>query len=147
HYFGLPHPFAREFAAKTDAEAYFRLESSHSVPAVGDFNGDGKADIVSLTRGDTGSVTVALSNGTRFVDTGGRWHEVFCFGDEIPRVGDFNGDGKDDIVTFTRGSSGRVFVALSDGARFVGTAASWHDSFCFGNEIPLVGDFNGDGKA
>ena len=35
--------------------------------------------------------------------------------------GDFNGDRRTDIVTFTRGSAADVYVALSNGSRFVGT--------------------------
>jgi hypothetical protein len=61
-------------------------------------------------------------------------------------VGDFNGDGKDDIATFTAGTTGDVYVALSDGTKFKGSGVKWHDNFCFGAEIPLTGDFNGDGK-
>ncbi len=116
------------------------------VPLTGDFNGDGKADVATFTRGSTGDVYVALSTGSGFVGTGWKWHDNFCFGTEIPLVGDFNGDGKDDIATFTRGTTGDVYVALSTGSGFVGTGWKWHDNFCFGNEIPLVGDFNGDGK-
>src|SRR5581483_496336 len=117
------------------------------VPLVGDFNGDGKADLATFTRGSTGDVYVALSTGSGFVGTGWKWHDNFCFGTEIPLIGDFNGDGKDDLATFTRGSSGDVYVALSTGSGFVGTGWKWHDAFCFGSETPLVGDFNGDGKA
>lgn len=113
---------------------------------VGDFNGDGKSDIVTFTRGTAGDVFVALSNGSSFVETAVKWHDSFCIGTEIPLVGDFNGDGKDDIATFSRGSNADVFVALSNGTSFVGTAVKWHDSFCYGAELPLVGDFNGDGK-
>ncbi|MBC7778275.1 MAG: FG-GAP repeat protein [Phycisphaerae bacterium] len=116
------------------------------LPLKGDFNGDGKDDIVTFTRGASADVFVAFSDGTKFNGTGVKWHDMFCVGSEIPLVGDFNGDGKDDIATFTRGAAADVFVALSDGTKFNGTGAKWHNSFCVGTEIPLVGDFNGDGK-
>src|SRR5262245_30465044 len=116
------------------------------VPLTGDFNDDGKADVATFTRGSTGDVYVALSNGNGFSGTGWKWHDNFCFGTEVPLVGDFNGDGKDDIATFTRGLTGDVYVALSTGSGFGGTGWKWHDNFCFGTELPLVGDFNGDGK-
>jgi len=124
---------------------------AQEIPAVGDFNGDGKDDVVTFVR-DTqsgqgrGDVFVALSDGSKFVGTALKWHDLFCIGDELPVVGDFNGDGKDDIATFTRGSNADVFVALSNGSQFVGTAIKWHDAFCYGQEVPTVGDFNGDGK-
>ncbi|MBK8805263.1 MAG: VCBS repeat-containing protein [Bacteroidales bacterium] len=116
------------------------------VPLVGDFNGDGKDDVITFTKGTAADVFVALSNGKKFNGTGVKWHDSFCYGTEIPLVGDFNGDGKDDIATFTRGTNADVFVALSNGSKFVGTSVKWHDSFCYGTETPLVGDFNGDGK-
>ena len=51
------------------------------------------------------------------------WHRSFCQRGEVCQVGDFNGDGRDDIVTFIRNSApgervGDVLVALSDGSRF-----------------------------
>jgi V8-like Glu-specific endopeptidase len=116
------------------------------LPYVGDFNGDGKDDIAVFTRGTTGDVYVATSDGTKFVGNGVKWHDNFAFNSEIPAVGDFNGDGKDDLAVFTRGSAADAFVALSDGTKFVGTSAKWHDHFAANDEIPAVGDFTGDGK-
>ncbi|MFN8075712.1 MAG: trypsin-like serine protease [Kineosporiaceae bacterium] len=116
------------------------------IPAVGDFNGDGRDDIATFTRGGTGDVYVALSTGSSFVGTSVKWHDSFAYGAEIPQVGDFNGDGKDDLAVFTRGGAGDVYVALSTGSSFVGTAVKWHDSFTYGSEFPAIGDFNGDRK-
>ena len=115
------------------------------VPEVGDFNCDGRDDIVRFTRGSKADVFVNLSDGKRF-GLSDRWHESFAAGNEVPMVGDFNGDGCDDIATFTRGSGGDVFVALSNGHTFVGSGIRWHDSFTFDDEVPVVGDFNGDGR-
>ncbi|MFF1606941.1 FG-GAP-like repeat-containing protein [Amycolatopsis sp. NPDC058278] len=122
---------------------YFGIQAE--VPAVGDFNGDGKDDIALFVRGTAGDVYVALSDGTKF-GTSTLWHGNFGFNDEQPAVGDFNGDGKDDIAVFARGTSGDVFAALSDGTKFTGTSVKWHDYFGIQNEVPAVGDFNGDGK-
>jgi hypothetical protein len=145
HYLGLAHTFPQVFASVQEAEAYFNVMSAKQTPLVGDFNGDGRDDIAMFTRGDTGDVYVALSDGAnQFVGDLWKWHDNFCFRDEIPLVGDFNGDGRDDIATFTRGDAGAVFVALSSGSSFVGTGWRWHDYFCFNDEVPLSGDFNGD---
>ncbi|MGC4897580.1 DUF2961 domain-containing protein [Micromonospora sp. DT31] len=116
-------------------------------PAVGDVDGDGRDDIVTFTRGSAGDVFVSLSDGTRFVEDGWKWHDSFALGNELPALGDVDGDGRDDIVTFTRGSAGDVFVSLSDGTRFVQNAWKWHDNFAVGDDLPGVGDFNGDGRA
>ncbi|GHJ47918.1 hypothetical protein Cs7R123_52600 [Catellatospora sp. TT07R-123] len=114
-------------------------------PAVGDFNGDGKDDIMTFVQDGNGDVFVALSNGSSF-GAGVKWHEFFAPPGEFPAVADFNGDGKDDIVTFTQGTSGDVYVALSNGTSF-GPGVLWHDTYAWGGQTPRVGDVNGDGKA
>jgi hypothetical protein len=116
-------------------------------PAVGDVNGDGKADIITFTQGpDTAAdVYVALSTGSSF-GASTKWHDLFAVGAEQPRVGDFNGDGKTDIATFTCDGNADVYVALSNGSSFVGTTVKWQDYFCVGGDFPYVGDYNGDGK-
>jgi hypothetical protein len=132
--------------AGTSAKWHDNFAYNNEVPAVGDFNGDGKDDIAVFTLGGPADVYVALSDGTKFVGDGVKWHDHFGIDNELPAVGDFNGDGKDDIAVFTRGSTGDVFVALSDGTKFTGNSVQWHDNFAYNNEVPAVGDFNGDGK-
>jgi hypothetical protein len=133
------------FAPATVWHGHFAVGTE--VPAVGDFDGDGRDDIVTFTRGDDHKAYVALSDGTRFVGDGWLWSGTFAYGSEIPAVGDVDGDGRDDAVTFTRGSAGDVFVSRSNGSRFTDTGLRWHDQFALGTETPGVGDFNGDGKA
>lgn len=116
------------------------------LPTVGDFNGDGMDDIATFTRGNTGDVYVALSTGSGFAGTGVLWHGAFAFDDQLPAVGDVNGDGMDDIVTFSRGSDADVYAAVSNGREFIGGAWKWHDLFAPGSELPGTGDFNGDGR-
>ncbi len=113
----------------------------------GDFNGDGRDDIVAFTHGDLADVYVALSTGNGFGPSQ-KWHDWFAPGAEVAAVGDVNGDGRDDIITFTQaGQESPVYVALSDGTRFVGTAVKWHDHFSIPGEYPAVADVNGDGLA
>jgi hypothetical protein len=122
---------------------YFSLGGE--VPSVGDVNGDGRDDLITFTRNAAADVFVALSTGTSF-GPGVKWHEFFGIAGEYPGVADVNGDGRADIVVFTRGSLGDVYVALSSGAGF-GASAKWHDWFAVGGELPRLGDFDGDGKA
>lgn len=130
----------------TSALWHDRFSVGTEIPLSGDFNGDGKADVATFSRGSAADVYVALSDGTKFDGNGVLWDDFFAANSETPAVGDFNGDGKDDIATFTRGTAGDVFVALSDGTKFVGNSIKWHEYFAANDEMPGTGDFNGDGK-
>lgn len=131
------------FGARVKGHDFFSITGE--VPLTGDFDGDGRADIVTFTRGDAADVYVALSTGNGFAGASGKWHDFFAVGTEYPAVGDVNGDGRDDIITFTRGSAADVYVALSTGSSF-GPGVKWADGFCVGEERPAVGDFDGDGR-
>ncbi|MEV4357263.1 DUF2961 domain-containing protein [Nonomuraea sp. NPDC049625] len=131
----------------TSRKWHDRFVIGDELPAVGDFDGDGRDDVAAFTRGTSADVFVALSSGSVFRHDGWRWHGNFAVGSETPAVGDFNGDGRDDIATFTGGAAADVFVSLSDGGRFVENAWKWHDNFAGGDQVPGVGDVNGDGKA
>lgn len=114
------------------------------VPRTGDFNGDGHDDIVTFTLGNTNDAWVALSNGSSAFTGSSVWHGFFGLNGEQLRVGDFNGDGKDDIVVATMNASGHVYVALSSGTAF-GTSSLWNGHILTG-EVFHTGDFNGDRK-
>jgi hypothetical protein len=58
-------------------------------------------------------------------------------------IGDFNGDGRDDIFRYVPGTSG-ADVFLSDGTTFV-SSGSWTGAG-HGTDGWYVGDFNGDGR-
>ncbi|GAI54086.1 unnamed protein product, partial [marine sediment metagenome] len=72
------------------------------------------------------------------------WGTDFSPNGEIPFVGDFDGDGYDDVISFERGRWAGVRVARSvPGESKFGTFYLWHSEFCLEGELPLVGDFNG----
>lgn len=106
------------------------------IPAVGDFNGDGMDDLVVFLRGDSGDVYVSLSTGDTFVEDDQKWSDYFSVNSEWPGVGDFNGDGRSDVVTFTRGGEAKVYVSRSDGTAFE-PGAEWHGHFAAGEEVPI----------
>lgn len=116
---------------------------------VGDFNGDGKADVAAFVKSSKGEpshgdVWVALSTGTGFAIQS-VWHESFCVDQESCAIGDFDGDDKADALAFTNAVGGGVDAALSTGANFA-AARRWHHSFCPAGVHCTVGDFNGNGQ-
>jgi len=111
----------------------------------GDFNGDGKSDILfAYSDGAAWHNSVALSNSVSFTNVGD-WLPSNGQG-AMYHVGDFNGDGKSDILfAYSDGAAWHNSVALSKGVGFTnvgdwlpnnGQGAAYH-----------VGDFNGDGKS
>lgn len=148
--------FEGGFQTPTLWHSFFSLDGE--VPLTGDFDGDGKHDLVTFTQEPQmdaagnligqAPVWVSISDGARF-RTSSVWHTYFSKRGEIPLVGDFNGDGRDDIVTFVQKpqvglGNAPVWVSLSMGNRF-GPSSVWHPDFSTAGQVPMVGDFDGDG--
>jgi hypothetical protein len=131
---------------------------ANAVPAAllgGDVNGDGNPDIVSIGgpqgSGSGGStVTVLLGNSDGTLTVG----QTFALGtgtSDSAVLGDFNGDGKLDVVaavggaTLSAGSnSGSLTFLPGNGDGTFGTAVSLPLTTAV--EYLVAGDFNGDGK-
>lgn len=111
--------------------------------AVGDFNGDGKTDLVNLTHNLKRQIYVALSNGSSF-DATTLWFGLKTAQDGTQVIGDFNGDGKDDIATI-KPATGLILVNLSAGTRFR-LQREWSTHAALAAQQIVVGDYNGDGK-
>jgi hypothetical protein len=116
------------------------------VAGVGDFNGDGKADI--LWQDNAGNLYIWLLNGTTITTQGPPTPSPL--GSPAPDstwrvagVGDFNGDGKADILW--RNASGQIYIWYMNGLTVTsqtlvsGVDPEW--------QVLFVGDYNGDGKA
>jgi hypothetical protein len=116
------------------------VPTSWVIQGVGDFDGDGQADILwRNVDGDAGP----------WLPTSGGGHSVVAFGVidtswSIQGVGDFNGDGKADILW--RNASGQVGEWLSNaGAGYAGFTPVELGNAASNWSIQDVADFNGDG--
>jgi hypothetical protein len=114
---------------------------------VGDFNGDGKSDL-GYYEGDQ-TFYVAISTGSAFTGSGsGKWLAYGYFGNNVitPYVGDFSGDGRDDLVVFNQ-TNFTLTILRSIGTGFAPASASWANYKTFGTVASAYfpGDYNGDG--
>jgi hypothetical protein len=120
---------------------------SYLTPALqGDFNGDGKNDIVTVSKNSSAifSVSVALGNGNgtfqapKLTAIPGNVYDSFA-------VGDLNNDGKDDVIIIHRGAGASFDVMLSngDGTFTVGSNYAITSGVLAGG---ILYDSNADGK-
>lgn len=109
----------------------------------GDFNGDGKTDVVSYIGDNNDRVTIHLSNGAGF--NASLWYGQFRTSSASSKnwIGDFNGDGLSDIASWN--STSQVTINLSNGNGF--TTQTWTGTFNSNatSDKNWLGDFNGDG--
>jgi len=118
---------------------YGIVPAGWSIAGVGDFDGNGKSDI--LWRNTNGTNAIWFMNGTRLASTAftatasGIW--------SIKGVADFDGDGKADI--FWQDTAGNTYVWLMNGAATKGLAPSIFVGTAW--TALQFADFNGDGKA
>jgi len=103
-------------------------------PAAGNLTGSGGEAVAYVN--SSGTVDVATSSGV------GNWGNLGS-GSAFAVVGDFSGDGTDDVAGFSAG--GRAVVAVSTGGA-LGTASTWADvAPDSGWQYVVSGDFDGDG--
>jgi hypothetical protein len=122
--------------------------SGWQAQGIGDFDGDGKYDVLWRDYA-TGELAVWAMNGATVVTSymasmiPGAY--TATTGWQVHGVGDFNGDGKSDIL-WRHASAGQTAIWFMDGAT-VTSAANTSATATAGWQVQGVGDFNGDGKA
>jgi hypothetical protein len=121
--------------------SWSRLSPGDNDFSLGDFNGDGRGDLLRVLYGVTGA-QVLRSSGVSFVSAGS-W-TLANDGDDGWHVGDFNGDGRSDVFRYRAGTTG-ADMFLSTGTAFA-NAGFW-TSAGSGDDGWYAGDFNGDGRS
>lgn len=126
------------------------LGASGNIPVVGDVDGDSKADVGVFVNGDWQWRLATGSAGPR---------ENFGAPGDVPVVGDWDADGRDDIGVFRGGTwILRVLNVRKGKVPWAGTdvtvtpipaakAATLTFSFGSAGDVPVVGDWNGDGRS
>jgi hypothetical protein len=112
------------------------------VSYVGDFNHDGRADL--LFRHISG-LTVQLQNGVTSLADSPITNDVWDASWEIAGVADFNGDGNADVL-LRHSTDGALVMQLQSGATSIGGGYITNDVWDPGWMVAGVADFDGDHK-
>jgi hypothetical protein len=124
------------------------LAASFRIAATGDFNGDGRVDIVWTSANR--DVRIWFGTGSGFgatpttPDTFPTISGTYAAGWDIAGAGDIDGDGKSDLLfrTNTVGTNNLTYWIMNGSARVRIATTSMAASY----SIAGLGDFNGDGK-
>jgi hypothetical protein len=114
-----------------------------SIQGVGDFDGNGMADIL-WQNSQTGQVYVWLMNGFSIANSGSPGSPTLDW--SIEGVGDFDGNGMADIL-WQNSTTGQVYVWLMNGFSIASSGSPATVLAATGWSIQGVGDFDGNGMA
>ncbi|MEI6257247.1 MAG: FG-GAP-like repeat-containing protein [Planctomycetota bacterium] len=136
------------------AQTTFATGGTPQSVSIGDLNGDGKPDLtVAITSGGSDSVSVLLNTTASPATTPSfAAKATFAstyFSTRSGSLGDFNGDGKPDIVLVSKASDGSAVSVLLNKTTTGATTPSFATptQFSAGSSYSVaVGDVNGDGK-
>jgi hypothetical protein len=134
-----------------DATYLHPIAEDWAIQRIGDFTGDGRADILwrNITPGvpDAGNLYLWVMNGAQVVSGSGYTNSQADFSWRIETTGDLDANGTQDIIwrAVSGPAQGALFVWLMDGRMVRG--ATYLDPISTDWQIVGTGDFNGDGTA
>jgi FG-GAP-like repeat/RTX calcium-binding nonapeptide repeat (4 copies) len=112
--------------------------------AAGDFDGDGRSDVL-LQNGTTGAIIVWRGQASGgLVESSGLAANALDASWRIAGIGDFNGDGRDDILW--RHSSGAIGQWSGQAGQFANTSGVAANAIDNSWSVAAIADFNGDGR-
>ena len=126
---------------------YTEPNTQWQIVGVGDFAGSGKRNQLvwrNIVTGQVYLMTVTASGGT-FSQSGQLIYTEPNLAWKIVGVGDFNGDGKSDLL-YRNDATGQVYMFLMNGPSIAGGGMVYSEAN-LAWKIISVGDYNGDGKA
>jgi Ca2+-binding RTX toxin-like protein len=131
--------------ASNDANAWTALPTSWRVVGSGDFNGDGRDDLI--WRNDRGVFTSWLghANGGFVSNDANAWRSDIPVTWQVAGTGDFNGDNRDDVLWRREDGAFTEWLGQANGGFTSNDANAW-------NSVPTnwhivgIGDFNDDNR-
>jgi hypothetical protein len=140
---GLALSFNSAFATINFVVTTYSTGNGPEAVAIGDLNGDGKADIVTAdVYGNTVSILYGNGDGTFQPPVS---IPLPSNGPHDVQIVDMNGDGKLDIVTEAGGCNSYVVVLLNNDDGTFSQRTTGPLAPCGINGVPVVADLNGDG--
>ncbi len=143
---------ANSGSASSSAGAYTST-TGWQVHGIDDFNGDGKSDIL-WRKAETGKTYVWFMDGVTVTSSGSTTIQAGAYsstaGWRIQGTGDFDGDGKSDIL-WRNAETGQIATWMMDGKTVTTSAYTSVDAGSYtsttGLQVDAIADYDGDGKA
>jgi YD repeat-containing protein len=125
------------------------INSSCKGIMIKDVNGDGLSDIIKLSTLLGGSYELYFKEGEFHCKNNGMWSLLYnLYGSSPPIFGDFNGDGKQDVLQqLSSIAQWKTYTNTNKENLLFGDNAIDMTFSNFSDSMMLVGDFNGDGRA
>jgi hypothetical protein len=129
------------------SEGYLRTvaDQNWQVAGIGDFNGDGNADIL-WRNGSSGENYVYPLSGTTILGSEGFIRTVADLNWQVVGVADFDGDGRADIL-WRNGTSGENYMYPMAGLAIRATEGYLRSVADQSWQVAALGDYNGDGRS